>query len=81
MEDVLTGQDSLAREHLRDRQDGFFPTPLSQDHEPATSAHCYLTAEARARPNLEIMCDTRVVRILFDGRRVTGIVAERAGVR
>ena len=47
----------------------------------ATSAHCYVTAEARARPNLEIMCDTRVVRILFDGRRVTGIVAERAGVR
>jgi 5-(hydroxymethyl)furfural/furfural oxidase len=27
------------------------------------------------------MCDTRVLRILFDGRRVTAIVAERAGVQ
>jgi choline dehydrogenase-like flavoprotein len=61
--------------------DGFFPTPLSQDHERATSARCYLTAEVRARPNLDIMCDTRLLRVLFDGRRVTGILAERAGER
>ena len=60
-------------------EDGFFPTPLSQDHERATSARCYLTAEARARPNLEIVCETRVLRILFDGPRVTGVLAERAG--
>jgi choline dehydrogenase-like flavoprotein len=61
--------------------DGFFQTPLSQDHERATSARCYLTAEARARPNLEILCETRVLRILFDGQRVTGILAERAGAQ
>jgi len=61
--------------------DGFFPTPLSQDHERATSARCYLTAEARARPNLDIMCETRALRVLFDGRRVTGILVERAGER
>jgi choline dehydrogenase-like flavoprotein len=61
--------------------DGFFPTPLSQDHERATSARCYLTAEVRARPNLDIMCETRLLRVLFDGRRVTGILVERAGER
>ena len=59
--------------------DGFFVTPLSQDDERATSARCYLNAEARARGNLEIMTSTRVLRITFDGTRVTGIVAERAG--
>ncbi len=59
--------------------DGFFVTPLSQDDERATSARCYLDAQARARGNLEIMTSTRVLRITFDGTRVTGIVVERAG--
>ena len=59
--------------------DGFFVTPLSQDDERATSARCYLNAEARARGNLEIMTETRVLRITFDGTRVSGIVAERGG--
>ena len=49
--------------------DGFFPLPLGQDHERATSARCYLAAEASA-PNLEILCETRVLRILFEGQRV-----------
>jgi choline dehydrogenase-like flavoprotein len=82
LEEVLAGQGMPSHANIYDTdQDGFFPTPLSQDHERATSARCYLTAEARARPNLAIMCDTRVLRILFDGRRVTGILAERAGAR
>jgi 5-(hydroxymethyl)furfural/furfural oxidase len=59
--------------------DGFFVTPLSQDDERATSARCYLTARARARDNLEIMTETRVLRITFEGTRVSGIVAERGG--
>jgi choline dehydrogenase-like flavoprotein len=58
-------------------EDGFFPTPLSQDHERATSARCYLTAQVRARANLEIMCDTKVLRVAFDGPRVAGVVVER----
>jgi choline dehydrogenase-like flavoprotein len=60
-------------------EDGFFATPLSQDHERATSARCYLTNEVRARPNLEIMCNTRVLRVTFNGARVTGVMIERAG--
>jgi 5-(hydroxymethyl)furfural/furfural oxidase len=59
--------------------DGFFPTPLSQDHERATSARCYLTAETRARPNLRIMSETRVLTLRFEGNRVCGVVAERGG--
>ncbi len=59
--------------------DGFFVTPLSQDDERATSARCYLTPQARARGNLEIMTSTRVLGVTFDGTRVAGVVAERAG--
>jgi choline dehydrogenase-like flavoprotein len=60
-------------------EDGFFATPLSQDDERATSARCYLTSEARARPNLDIMTDTRVRSLRFEGRRVCGAIAERGG--
>jgi len=60
-------------------EDGFFATPLSQDHERATSARCYLTAQVRARANLEIMCDTKVLRLTFDGKCVSGVELETAG--
>jgi 5-(hydroxymethyl)furfural/furfural oxidase len=59
--------------------DGFFAAPLSQDDERAGSARCYLTAPVRARRNLEIMANTRALRITFDGMRVAGVVVERAG--
>jgi 5-(hydroxymethyl)furfural/furfural oxidase len=59
--------------------DGFFPTPLSHDHERATSARCYLTKEVRARPNLTIMTGTRVLRVAFESTRVGGVVIDRAG--
>jgi 5-(hydroxymethyl)furfural/furfural oxidase len=60
-------------------KDGFFATPLSQDDERATSARCYLNAQARARPNLEIMTGTQALRITFAGTRVVGVETERAG--
>jgi choline dehydrogenase-like flavoprotein len=59
--------------------DGFFVTPLSQDDERATSARCYLGAEVRARKNLQIMCDTRVLRIALSGTQVAGVVVEQGG--
>lgn len=59
--------------------DGFFAAPLSQDDERATSARCYLTAEARKRDNLAIMTNTRALRLTFDGNRVTGVVIESGG--
>jgi 5-(hydroxymethyl)furfural/furfural oxidase len=60
-------------------EDGFFATPLSHDDERATSARCYLTPAVRVRPNLEIMPDTRVLRLRLEGTRVCGVVAERQG--
>jgi len=82
LEEVLTGQGVASHANIYETdEDGFFATPLSQDHERATSARCYLTAEARARPNLEIICDTRALRVLFDGQRVSGVLVERAGVQ
>lgn len=61
--------------------DGFFATPLSQDSARATSPRCYLTPEVRARPNLRIMTDTRVLHLLVENGRVHGVTAERGGER
>ena len=72
------GKASLANVYDTDK-DGFFATPLSHDDERATSARCYLTAEVRARENLEIMVDTRVLRVALEGTRVTGVAVEHAG--
>jgi choline dehydrogenase-like flavoprotein len=59
--------------------DGFFATPLSQDSERATSARCYLMSEVRARKNLRIMPETRVITVRVEDNRVCGVVAERGG--
>ena len=58
-------------------EDGFFATPLSQDSERATSARCYLTDAVRARPNLQIMTQTRVRKLRFEGDRTCGVIAQR----
>jgi 5-(hydroxymethyl)furfural/furfural oxidase len=77
LEKAVAARGAALHQNIYDTaEDGFFPTPLSQDHERATSARCYLTAQVRARPNLEIMCDTKVLRVAFDGRRVSGVVVE-----
>ena len=61
--------------------EGFFAAPLSQDDERAASARCYLTPDVRARKNLSIMSGTRVLRLIFDGRRVSGVIATRGEER
>jgi choline dehydrogenase-like flavoprotein len=50
---------------------------LSQDNERATSARCYLTSDVRARPNLEILTNTRVLNLYLERDRVCGVVIER----
>ncbi|MBV9555591.1 MAG: GMC family oxidoreductase N-terminal domain-containing protein, partial [Pseudolabrys sp.] len=81
LETVAKAKGASVHENIYDTgDDGFFPAPLSQDeHERATSARCYLTEEVRARPNLQILSRTRVLKITFEGTRVTGVVAESAG--
>ena len=64
--------------------DGLFQIPFSQDSGGAapvraSSAHCYLDAEVRRRPNLRIVPRTRVTSIIFDGTRATGVCAAREG--
>lgn len=79
-------------EHSRDRQitriddfngdfrEGFGPLPTSKfEDKRASSAICYLDAATRARPNLTLVTDAVVARIVFEGKRVTGVVAEIDG--
>jgi choline dehydrogenase-like flavoprotein len=80
IEQAATARGMASHRNIYDTAaDGFFVTPLSQDDERATSARCYLTAEVRARKNLEIMANTRALRITFAGTRVSGVVVECAG--
>jgi choline dehydrogenase-like flavoprotein len=44
-----------------------------------TPADAYLTDEVRARPNLRIITEALVTRILFEGNRASGVVYEQAG--
>lgn len=58
--------------------DGYFPQTLSNDGTSRVStARGYLTAAVRTRPNLRILADTQVQRLLFDGVRVTGVEVRR----
>jgi choline dehydrogenase-like flavoprotein len=61
--------------------DGFFPAPLSRDDERVSSARSYLTKEVRARANLMILSETRVLRVETARGRVIGVLAERRGER
>ncbi len=63
--------------------EGTFPLVINntEDGQRVSAARGYLTKEARARPNLSIWGETRVERLIFEGRRVVGVVATRAGQR
>lgn len=57
--------------------DGTMATPVSNTPQTrASAATSYLTREVRARPNLRIMSRTKTSRILFEGRRVSGVQLE-----
>lgn len=61
--------------------DGCFPLPLSATSAARVScASAYLDAATRRRPNLRIECGTHANRLLFDGRRCTGVETVSAGV-
>jgi 5-(hydroxymethyl)furfural/furfural oxidase len=54
--------------------DGYFPVAYSHtDTMRMGAAWRYLTAEVRRRPNLTVLGDTKVERLLFDGTRCTGV--------
>ncbi len=63
-----------------DPSEGFFPLPLSHGDARSSSASTYLTSAVRRWPNLEIMADTQVTKLRFDGTRAVGVTVRRGGV-
>jgi 5-(hydroxymethyl)furfural/furfural oxidase len=73
---------SMRLDQNGDFEDGLFPPAFSNEHDQRVStAIGYLDAATRARPNLRILADTRVLGLQRDGRRVTGVEIERGGER
>jgi 5-(hydroxymethyl)furfural/furfural oxidase len=63
-----------------DFRDGYAPVAYCHtDTKRMGAAWCYLTSEVRRRPNLTIMAETEVERILFEGTRATGVRARQSG--
>jgi choline dehydrogenase len=64
------------------QQRGISPTAENIDSRGrrVTAAAAFLPPEARRRPNLRILVDTRVDRILFEGLRAVGVACTRDGV-
>jgi 5-(hydroxymethyl)furfural/furfural oxidase len=60
--------------------EGYSPLPTSNDGTARRStANGHLDAAARRRPNLQLMPETQVRRVLFDGTRAIGVEVERGG--
>jgi 5-(hydroxymethyl)furfural/furfural oxidase len=64
-----------------DFAEGYFPVAISNtdDHRVSTAIG-YLDATTRARPNLDIITETEVLALLFDGQRCIGVRARANGV-
>ncbi len=80
---ITTALDSFGLPFLEDQNgrfgDGYFsPTVNVEKGERVSAARGYLSAEVRSRPNLSIQTQARVQRLLFTGRRVTGVEIRRA---
>lgn len=65
------------------RQWGIGPSAQNIDRQGGrvSAARAFLPPSARRSPNLRILLDTRVDRILFDGRRAIGVVCRRDGTQ
>ena len=63
-------------------EDGYFPIAVANsDGHRTSTATAYLTAEVRARPNLDVLGEARAERLLFSGTQVTGVRVDRRGER
>jgi len=60
---------------------GWYPLVVTNvDDKRVSAAMAYLDPAVRRRPNLEILTQTPVQRLLFDGRRCVGVVASVDGL-
>jgi len=63
-----------------DFRDGYCSIPISASAERrAASVLCYLDGPVRARPNLQVVTQATVTRIVFEGRRAVGVRARVDG--
>ena len=63
--------------------DGFFPIVVNntRDGQRMSAARGYLTKDVRARRNLTILGEAHAERLMFEGKRVVGVIAHRRGER
>jgi 5-(hydroxymethyl)furfural/furfural oxidase len=65
-----------------DFRDGHCALPISRYADSrASAAICYLTEEVRRRPNLRIVTDTTVTRLVHEGRHVRGVEVRHSNGR
>lgn len=63
-----------------DFEDGYYPIAASnRAEERIDAATAYLSETVRSRPNLTILTGAPVARLLFDGRKCSGVEVERDG--
>jgi len=57
------------------RQEGFgrFQATITNDKKRCSSAAAFLTPEVRKRPNLKIVANAQVTRLVFEGKRAAGV--------
>jgi 5-(hydroxymethyl)furfural/furfural oxidase len=62
-------------------QDGVMqvPTSIDENDRRVSCAFAYLTPSVRARPNLTVRTDTLIRRILFEGKRASGVEIAQNG--
>lgn len=63
-----------ASPYVADRYQSIFKARVRR-----TPADAYLTEEVRARPNLRIVTEAAVTRVVFEGTRASGVVYEQGG--
>ncbi len=87
---TLAAEQALATSglpYVLDQHDGYmpayFPIVINNEHDlRASTATRYLNEPTRARPNLSIFPETRVTKLVTEGRRVSGVeLAVAGGVR
>lgn len=61
-------------------ENGYFPIAMSNiDGKRISTAVGYLTVEVRARPNFNLLDQTQVRHLIFDGKTVVGVAVTRMG--
>ena len=77
--DTLTAKGAASFEDLNSfHGDGVGPVPLNTSPTRRASALAYLDEKVRLRPNLTILPETSVRRLIFEGKRVKGVEIDEA---